>query len=172
MSALTPNEIAFTGAASEYCQAIQQAAATDRQSFVSAMLRLLPRLYIMASDLVTDSVSPDDGYMIDALDEDSYESARSSVASLLDPDDIYLETFEEDMKYSDTPVSASVSESLADIYQVLYNFIETMRDATDETVALAFRSVYDDFRNYWSQTLVNVMRPLNSLFNSPENEDF
>ena len=172
MSTLTPNEIAFTGAASEYCQAMQQAAETDREAFVSAMLRLLPRIYIMASDLDTDSISPDDGYLSDALDEDSYESARAAVASLLDPDDIYLETFEEDMKYSDTPVSASISESLADIYQVLYNFIETMRDATDETASLAFRSVYDDFRNYWSQTLVNVMRPLNALFNSPDNQDF
>lgn len=172
MSTLTPNEIAFTGAASEYCQAMQQAAETDREAFVSAMLRLLPRIYIMASDLNTDSISPDDGYLSDALDEDSYESARAAVASLLDPDDIYLETFEEDMKYSDTPVSASISESLADIYQVLYNFIETMRDATDETASLAFRSVYDDFRNYWSQTLVNVMRPLNALFNSPDNQDF
>lgn len=172
MSTLTPNEIAFTGAASEYCQAMQQADETDREAFVSAMLRLLPRIYIMASDLNTDSISPDDGYLSDALDEDSYESARAAVASLLDPDDIYLETFEEDMKYSDTPVSASISESLADIYQVLYNFIETMRDATDETASLAFRSVYDDFRNYWSQTLVNVMRPLNALFNSPDNQDF
>lgn len=172
MSTLTPNEIAFTGAASEYCQAMQQAAETDREAFVSAMLRLLPRIYIMASDLNTDSISPDDGYLSDALDEDSYESVRAAVASLLDPDDIYLETFEEDMKYSDTPVSASISESLADIYQVLYNFIETMRDATDETASLAFRSVYDDFRNYWSQTLVNVMRPLNALFNSPDNQDF
>ncbi len=37
-------------------------------------------------------------------------------------DDVFLETFEEDMKYSDTPVAASVSESLADIFQPLYNF--------------------------------------------------
>ncbi len=172
MSTLTPNEIAFIGVASEYCQAMQQASVTDRQKFIATMVRLLPRLYIMALDMKDNTLDPDDGYINESLDEEAYETTRAEVASLLDPDDIYLETFVEEMKYSDTPVSAFISESLADIYQVLYNFIETIRDATDETIALAFRSVSDDFNAYWSQSLVNVLRPLNSLHTSPSPSDF
>jgi len=67
------------------------------------------------------------------------------------------------MKYSDTPVAASISESLADIFQVLFNFISTIREATDETVRVAINSVRDDFRSYWSATLCNVLRALNQL---------
>lgn len=162
---MKPNEIAFTGIASEFCNAMQSAPETGRDTFIASMTRLLPRIYIMATDLKPDLADPDDAYLDQALDEDSYNAVRDGVASILDPDDIYLETFEEDMKYSDTPVSASISEGLADIYQVLYNYIDTVRDATDETIGLAIQSVYDDFRNFWSQTLVNVMRPLNALVN-------
>ena len=39
-------------------------------------------------------------------------------------EDIYLEVFLEDMKYSDTPISASVSENLADLYQEFFNLID------------------------------------------------
>lgn len=158
---MTPNEIAFTGIATEYCRTIQQA--TDRDELVDAMIRLLPRLYIMATDMAGSVTDDDDAWLDQSLDEDGYEQVRSSLASLLEDDDIYLDTFEEDMKYSDTPVSASIAEGLADLFQVLFNFVETLRDATDSTATAAIASVTDDFRNYWSQTLVNVMRPLNAL---------
>ena len=78
-------------------------------------------------------------------------------------DDTYLEVFEEDMKYSDTPVSASIAEGLADIFQALYNFINTVRDSTDEVTAMAILAVRDDFKAYWSATLCNVLRALNHL---------
>jgi hypothetical protein len=83
--------------------------------------------------------------------------------ALIGEEDTYLEVFEEDMKYSDTPVAASISEGLADIFQVLFNFISTIRDTNDETVSLALLSVRDDFRAYWSATLCNILRALNHI---------
>ncbi len=79
------------------------------------------------------------------------------------PDDIYLEVFEEDMKYSDTPVSASISEGLADLFQVTFNFLSMIRDAPDEIVGLGLLAMRDDFRGYWSAILCNVLRALNHL---------
>ena len=64
---------------------------------------------------------------------------------------------------SDTPVAASVSEGLADIFQVVFNFLHTASEATDETMALAVSAMTDDFRSYWSATLCNVLRALNHL---------
>ena len=78
-------------------------------------------------------------------------------------DDTYLEVFEEDMKYSDTPVAASVSEGLADIFQAMYNFIESVKDSTDATVELALAAMRDDFRSFWSAPLCNVLRALNHI---------
>ncbi len=160
---LSTNSIAFIGLCNEYCIAVEGAHEDERSSFVDSMLRLLPRIYIAASDLKVNEVDDDDAYIDQALDEDYYEAVRRNIEQLLGPDDVYLEVFEEDMKYSDTPVSASISEGLADIFQVLFNFVSTIRDATDATVALALRGVRDDFRAYWSGTLCNVLRALNHL---------
>lgn len=164
-SALNTNAIAFIGIANEYCIALDNAPSTERDQFISSMLRLLPRLYIMATDLKVNLLDDDEAFIDGALDENRYEDVCQGVASLLEPDDVFLEVFEEDMKYSDTPVSASISEGLADIYQVLFNMLAAIRDSTDETTAVALQSVADDFRDYWSQTLCNVMRPLNALAN-------
>ena len=81
----------------------------------------------------------------------------------MEPDDIYLEVFEEDMKYSDTPIAASISEGIADIFQVLYNFIETIKDAPTDLIKEALTALREDFDNYWSQTLCNLLRPLNHI---------
>ncbi len=160
---LSTNSIAFIGLCNEYCVAVEGARDDDRDSFVNAMLRLLPRIYIAATDLRSTLIDDEEAYVEQALDEDYYEAARRNIERLLGPDDVYLEVFEEDMKYSDTPVAASVSEGLADIFQVLFNFISTIRDATDETVALAIQAVSEDFRSYWSGTLCNVLRALNHI---------
>lgn len=162
-SPLNANALAFIAIANEYCSALEHAAETERLDFINTMVRLLPRLYIMATDLHVDADALERGYLDQALDEEQYESVRNAVASVIEPDDVYLEVFEEDMKYSDTPVSASISEGLADLYQVFYNLLATVRDATDETILLAFDGVKEDFKSYWSQTLCNLLRPINAL---------
>jgi len=166
MNTLTPNSLAFIALANEFCQAIENASGSTPASFTTTMTRLLPRLYMSATDLQPAVTMPgeDCGFFIDStLSEDYYESVRLAIENLLGADDTYLETFEEDMKYSDTPISASISESLADIFQVLYNFLDTVRDATDEITNEALQSVKEDFTGYWSQKVCNVMRPLNHL---------
>ncbi|MDE6085637.1 MAG: DUF5063 domain-containing protein [Muribaculaceae bacterium] len=162
-SILNTNAIAFIGLCNEYCTVLETAAETEREEFVEQMLKLLPRLYIAATDLSVNFIEDEEPYLDNVLDEDYYESIRRTVGNLMGEHDVYLEVFEEDMKYSDTPVSASISEGLADIFQVLYNFLNTVRDSTDEVTALAILSVRDDFRGYWSMTLCNVLRALNHI---------
>lgn len=162
-STLSTNSIAFIGLCNEYCIAVENARETTREEFTDAMLHLLPRLYIAAYDLQSTSLMAEDAYIDDVLDEDYYDSVRRAMESVFGEDDVYLEVFEEDMKYSDTPVATSISEALSDIFQVLYNFINTIREATDETINLALASVADDFRSFWSAKLCNVLRALNHL---------
>jgi len=163
MAQLNSNAIAFTGLANEYCQTVENAREYEQSDFVKTMLKLLPRLYISATDLTTDDAGMFDAYIDAALDEDYYDAVRRGMEEVIGPDDTYLEVFEEDMKFSDTPVSASIAEGLADIFQPLYNYLATVRDTTDETVALALASVKDDFKAYWSTTLCNVLRALNAI---------
>ena len=157
-TSLNTNSIAFISLCNEYCISIENAKETARDAFIDNMLRLLPRIYIAATDLQIDILEEDDQFIENILDEDYYDALRRNMEVLLGEDDVYLEVFEEDMKYSDTPVAASISEGLSDLFQVLYNFINTIRDSTDATVKLALVNVKDDFRSYWSATLCNVLR--------------
>ena len=158
---LSPNSLAFIALSNEYCEAIETASAADRDEFVNYMLRLLPRLYISATDIRPDD--DDMAYIDDALDEEAYNAARRNIEMLLGEDDSYLEVFEEDMKYSDSPIAASISEGLCDIFQVLFNFLEAVKDSTEEVIGSALTIVSEDFRHYWSRPLCNVLRALNHI---------
>ena len=161
---LSTNSIALIALCNEYCQTVEHASESERDDFVSAMLRLLPRIYIAASDMqIPLELEEEEFYIEPALDEDYYDTIRRNVESLMGPDDVFLEVFEEDMKYSDTPIAASISEGVADIFQALYNFIETIKDAPSQLIQEALCALRDDFNNYWSQTLCNLMRPLNHI---------
>ncbi|MBR6639246.1 MAG: DUF5063 domain-containing protein [Muribaculaceae bacterium] len=166
---LNTNSLAFIALCNEYCAAIEDARESEKDEFVQSMLRLLPRLYISATDLKIDLLDEEDAYLEPILDEDYYESVRCGIENLMGPEDIFLEVFEEDMKYSDTPIAASISESLADIFQVLYNFVGMVKEAPEQLIPLALVAVRDEFQGYWSRILCNVLRALNQLrYNSAE----
>lgn len=170
---LAPNTLAFMALSNEYCHALETVAEKSPDEFVVLMTRLLPRIYMTAADLTRSAVAlGDDDACIDrVLDENHYEAVRASVSAAMGGEDVYLEVFEEDMKYSDTPVTASLSEGLTDIFQVLYDFLETVRDAPDEIIDAAVMAVKEDFEAYWSAKLCNVMRPLNALRYSSRFDD-
>lgn len=168
---LTTNSIAFIGLCNEYCKALERAGESSRKEFIANMLRLLPRIYISASDLNAGE-SDYDSYMESSLDEDYYDSIRRDIESLMGPADIYLEVFEEDMKYSDTPIAASISECLADIFQALYNFLAMVKDSPEEFILSSIAAVKEEFGAYWGQTLCNVLRALNHLkYGGADSED-
>lgn len=157
--------LSITALSSDYCALLQNACEMDKEDFIATVLGYLPRLYYEFSDITVDEHIVDAGYGFSQsyVDEVFYESVRRNVEMLLGPDDVFLETFEEDMKYSDTPISASISECLADIFQPLYNFISAVRDSEGEQSTEAYAECRENFVAYWSQTLCNVMRALNHL---------
>lgn len=171
---MTNNQLTFTALANEYCALVENASQSTVAEFTGEAVRLLPRLYITADGILRslrEAVEDVEAYIPSALDEDYYNSVRLGIETLLGPDDTFLEVFEQDMRYSDTPIGASIAEHLADIFQELYNFLEGVRDAPDDLVDELFAAVTDDFEQFWSQRLVNVMRPLNALrFSAPEEE--
>ena len=157
------NSLAFTALCNEYCATLERAAQMDERELVGNMARLLPRIYICAADLKEPTLD-EEGYIDGYLQEETYDQIRLSLESVLGEDDTYLEVFESDMKYSDTPIGASLAEGLADLFQVFYNFIETVRDAPDELAAAAINAVHDDFKLVWGQTLTNILRHIHSIY--------
>lgn len=165
---LSNNALAVMALASEYCRALELAGSTEPAEFVGKMIRLLPRIYMAVTDLPAEQFEQPD-YVFGAahLDEAYYDQVRQYVAATMGENDTYLETFHEDMKYSDTPIAATISEGLADIFQVLYNFIEDVRNADNDTIREQLGQLRADFADYWSRTLCNVMRPLNEVAFNP-----
>lgn len=157
------NSFAFYSLSLKYCTAVENAADTTVDDFVDEMIRLLPRLYISACELPTDDFAVGEYYSSQSLTEDVYDSVRDKIAALMGEDDTYLEVFEEDMKYSDTPIAASVSEGLADLYQVFYDLNESTVDAPADIREQALVGVRESFAEYWSRTLTNVLRALNAI---------
>ena len=160
---LKPNTLAFIALCNEYCNAVENAGQTDRDDFTVTMLRLLPRIYITATDLDAGIEQYGDAYIEDTLTEDYYDAMRRAVEGLYGEDDTYLDVFEEDMKYSETPIAASISEGIADLFQVLYNYLETVRDAPNDLIIEATAAVREDFAQYWSRKLCDVLRAVNAL---------
>lgn len=151
--------------ASEYCRAMELAASTERPDFIDKMIHLLPRIYMAVTDIPkAEFEEPDYAFGAAHLDETYYDQVSRAVAELLGEDDSYLETFHEDMKYSESPIAATISEGLADIFQVMYNFVEDVRDADFEIMNEHLAALRSDFTQYWSQILCNVMRPLNEIY--------
>lgn len=176
---LSNNSLTVIALANEFCQAMETADSTPRTDFVVRMVRLLPRIYITVTDIAAgDDFDPEEGADSDDfgfdsvhLDENHYNEVREQVAAVMGADDTYLETFHQEMKYSDTPIAATVSESLADIFQVLYNFVEDVRDAEPEEILGHLHTLHSDFVQYWSETLCNVMRPLNQAAHHLDEND-
>ena len=156
--------IAVTALSAEYCNVLENCRNLEQDEFVGKILNLLPRLYLAYTDVEPESTLEDEEEYFDTyVDEEFYDSIRRNVEVVLGPDDTFLETFEENMKYSDTPIAASVSECLADIFQPLFNFISIVRDTEGEKINEAYRECRDNFQSYWAQTLCNVLRAVNNI---------
>lgn len=144
-----------------YCALVQEQQCEDRPAFIRELCITLAGIY--GAFLSFDPEVEEDFFVQPHADEELYEYVRAGMARIMGGDDVYLETFEEDMKYSETPIGATVSESLADIFQPLYDFAEECRLSEGATIAEAYSVCRYAFTEYWSQTLTNVLRPLNAL---------
>lgn len=149
--------------AKEYCETCQEASQLSKIEFTDKILDLLPRLYWNFFDLSAGVSLGEMEYFSDYVDESYYEEIKGGIAAIMGSSDIFLETFEEDMKYSETPISASISECLADLFQPLFNFISIVHDSEGGQLEEAFLNCKEEFENYWSQTLCNVLRALNNI---------
>lgn len=157
--------LALVATATQYCALAEQTDSPERDQWTAEMVLALPRLYLGVQGVPFDEVPVlDEGeWLAEYVDEDLYETVRRRTAALLGEDDVYLETVEDDMKYSDTPIAATISEGIADIFQAVYDFVGQVKDSDGEQLPEAFRQLKEGFETHWSQTLCNTLRALNAV---------
>lgn len=166
---LSPTSLAFIALINEYCQLIENCGDYGREGIVESLIKMLPRIYITVTD-IEPNLEYLDAFISQSLDEPTYDTVRGNLSALMGEDDVYLEVFLADMKYSDTPIATSISENLSDMYQEFYNVIASLHDLNTEEQKQILGMCKENFVEYWGQTLCNVMRALHSL--SVTNRDY
>lgn len=157
------DSIEFVTVAVQYCAYLESFDSNITESELTDKLtKILPLLYLKASLIPeTDTVNEDDPEI--SVTEDDYNYITSKLNSVFGANDTYLEVFLQDMKYSETPISANISEDLADIYQDLKNFVTIFERGITENMNDALYVCTENFKMYWGQKLVNALRALHSL---------
>lgn len=154
--------IEFVTVAVQLCLYLEQVAEQEKSDFIEKMLCLLPLLYLKAR-LLPKANEEMDGYPERFVTEQEYEDLRQMVAQKLGSDDAYLEVFVEDMRYSDEPITAFISENIADIYQELKDLACNYQTREEVVMNDALVSCLEGFEQHWGQKLLNVLRPLHAL---------
>jgi len=154
--------IEFTTVAVQYCKYLESFEDAELENLVDVMTKMLPLLYLKAQ-MIPRSELQDGACPETIVTEDDYNHIVSKLCAVLKNEDTYLEVFLDDMKYSETPIAASISEDMSDIYQDLKNYISIYERGVTENMNDALCICFDNFGIYWGQKLVNVLRALHSL---------
>jgi hypothetical protein len=168
---LSPNILALIALTNEYCHTLETVMDSTRDELVVSLLKLLPRIYISVTDIDIDT-NNSENYIDSFLKEETYDQLKNEISEIMAEDDVYLEVFVEDMRYSDTPIATSVSENLADLYQEFFNFIASVQNVSTELQIEISAQIKENFKSYWGQTLCNVMRALNTIYYNTSSQEF
>lgn len=161
--------IEFVTVAVQLCLYLEQVEGLDKSEFVEKMLCLLPLLYLKAR-LLPKATEELDGFPERFVSEQEYEDIRQKVAQCMGADDTYLEVFVEDMRYSDEPITAFVSENIADIYQEIKDLACNYQTRDEAVMNDALVNCIEAFEQHWGQKLLNVLRPLHAVACEGEQE--
>ncbi len=157
-----------------YVRVVAGASTAEAQEFLYDILRLLPALYGNMLELKpygddeggTDYDNYDTGAILPQITEEQYEAVSGAISTLLGQYDTFLDTPAEDMRYSDTPVAASLSEQLSDIYQTLADFATTVADAPSEAMPDILADLKYRFHAYLADTICTSQRVANVIYQS------
>lgn len=174
------NSIEFVTVGVEFCSLMENARSFTRAEFVRKSVVVLPLLYLKAALLSKDNEEDFEGFPEQFVSEAEYEMIRSQIATVMEDEDDYLETFHPDMAYSDMPIAAFISEDLADIYQDIKNLAFAYSTRQEDSMRVALDICRTSFYEYWGQKLSNAMGALHHVLKNietngeenEENEDF
>lgn len=165
-----PGVLDFVQSAAAYCALVEPMTTPvwDRDSLESCR-RLLAEIY--AKGLVLPDLTLDPFVRLEwHVEEEDYVAVQSRLERIFGEHDRFLNAQMEEMKYSDRPVSVSVAEILADIYQALGDFVWIMRSMHEQNMYQAVAEVRYSMMERWGTLLLAALRQLHDLLNDPEFE--
>ncbi len=156
------NVIEFITVANEFCSFLERAEELESADFMSRLQKLLPFLYIKASLIPEFDFEAEDD-LERYVSEIDYNIIQQHVAAHTGAGDDYQEVFLPGMQFSESALTASISENVADIYQDIKELVMSFRTLSEEVMAQALFECRQNFTQLWGQKLVNCLRAIHSL---------
>ena len=168
------NVVEFVTVANEYCGTIEKVNNFLPQENLIKLQKILPLLYLKATMLprVENVLDEELEKYVTELD---YNVLHQKWLQLLGEYDSYYEVFDPSIQFGQETVTASVAESLLDIYQDVKDFLIAYSIGNEDVMNDALFDCLYRFEDSWGQRLVNVLRAVHMLVYSSvdftENED-
>jgi len=156
------NVVEFVTVAREYCELIEEVNITSTADNMSKMQKILPLVYLKAA-LLPKTEKVLDEELRKYVTELDYNVWQQRWLSALGEYDSYYEVFDPGIQFGEETVTASISESLMDIYQDLKDFITTYSLGYEAIMNDALFDCVYHFEDSWGQRLVNVLRAIHKL---------
>lgn len=160
----TKEKLEFLTVAAETCKFLEQATSKSREEFTTIATKLLPFLYYKTAVVPMPELISDDE-IEHFVTEVDYETIRNRIAENLGEKDDFLDAMGENMQYSDTPIVATISENLADVYQNLKDCTLCYQMGNEEVMNDALATCLTEFKNYWGDKLLAALRALHLILN-------
>jgi len=168
--AYSKNVIEFITVANEFCSFLERSDDLETPVFLSRLQKILPLLYLKASLLPEFEFEAEDD-LEKFVTEIDYNMIQQKVLQHTGGSDDYQEVFVTGMQFSESALTANISENVADIYQEMKDLVMSFRMLNDEVMEQAVWECKNNFSSLWGQTLVNCLRAVHSLIYADNNED-
>jgi hypothetical protein len=156
------NVVEFVTIANEFCAFAERTAEFEKDFFIDKSLKLFSLLYLKTMLLPSlEQINEERNEKF--VTELDWQFIKNGIEVVLGDNDTYLDFFDEDMNETPEPVSRSISENMADIYQDLKDFLGIYQLGVEELSNDAIVECRQSFENYWGFRLVNSIRILHQL---------
>lgn len=155
--------VEFITVSLETCSFIEQVSNYEKKDFISKLLKILPLIYLKTSLLKIPKCNFEESPERFVTEYD-YERVRLSVAELLGASDDFLTVYAPEIHLSETPVYATVSELLADVYQELKDYVLCCQYNDEMVQNDALNICLTGFSEHWGQKLLSIMQALHKVY--------
>lgn len=164
------NVIELITVANEFCSFLERAEELESPDFLSRLQKLLPFLYIKASLIPEIEFEAEDD-LEKYVTEIDYNLIQQNVIHHLGANDDYQEVFLSGMQFSESALTSSISENVADIYQDIKDLVMSFRTLNDEVMEQALWECRSNFTQIWGQKLVNCLRAVHNVIYGETNAE-
>ncbi|HAQ20061.1 MAG TPA: DUF5063 domain-containing protein [Prolixibacteraceae bacterium] len=164
------NVIELITVANEFCSFVERSEEMETSDFLSRLQKLLPLLYLKASLLPVFSLEADDE-LEKYVTEIDYNLIQQKILRHTGAGDDYQEIFLSGMQFSESALTASIAENVADIYQDMKDLVMSFRTLDEEVMELALSECQNNFSQLWGQKLVNCLRAIHNLIYGEPDDD-